>query len=96
MGFAKSFARFYEKKKYLEHQMLGRQVICPINPATQRVCILKIVGFLDLILDQCAPPYIHTRGFLSRSKKTGQVDIAIKQSWLNATPSSIMRLLQKL
>ena len=51
---------------------------------------------LDLILDQCAPPYIHTRGFLSRSKKTGQVDIAIKQSWLNAMPSSIMRLLQKL
>ena len=31
--FAKNFARNYEKKKYLEHQTLGRRVICPIDPA---------------------------------------------------------------
>ena len=31
MIFAKNFARFYEKK-ILEHQTLGRRVICPIEP----------------------------------------------------------------
>ena len=31
--FAKNFARNYEKKKYLEHQMLGRRVICLSKPA---------------------------------------------------------------
>ena len=29
----------------MEHQTLGRWVVCPIDPATQRI-ILKIVGFL--------------------------------------------------
>ena len=37
--------RYYEKKKYLEHQALGRRVVCPISPANQRI-ILQIVGFL--------------------------------------------------
>ena len=27
-----------QKKKYLEHQMLGRRVVCPIGPANQ--CII--------------------------------------------------------
>ena len=40
MGFSKNFARFYEIKKYLEHQTLGRQFICPIDPATEREFIL--------------------------------------------------------
>ena len=35
--------RNYEKK-YLEHQTLGRRVICPREPANQRI-ILQIVGF---------------------------------------------------
>ena len=33
------------KTKYLEHQTLGRRVICPSKPANQRI-ILQIVGFL--------------------------------------------------
>ena len=32
------------KKKYLEWQTLGRRVICPIDPANQRI-IMWIVGF---------------------------------------------------
>ena len=32
------------KQKYLEHQTLGRRVVCAIDPATQLI-ILKIVGF---------------------------------------------------
>ena len=43
MIFAKNFARNYEKY-YLEHQTLGHLVICPSDPANQRI-ILKIVGF---------------------------------------------------
>ena len=35
--------RNYEK--YLERQTLGRRVVCPIVPTSQRI-ILKIVGFL--------------------------------------------------
>ena len=35
--FAKNFARFYEKKKYSEHQTLGWQNVCPIRPANQRI-----------------------------------------------------------
>ena len=38
--FAKNFARFYEEKKYLEHQTLGRRFVCPIGPVTQREFIL--------------------------------------------------------
>ena len=37
MIFAKNYARFFEKKKILEHQMLGRRFICPIGPANQRI-----------------------------------------------------------
>ena len=38
----KNFARNNEKKNtYLDHQMLGRRVVWPIDPATQRI-ILKI------------------------------------------------------
>ena len=37
------------KKKYLERQMFGRQVVCPITPANQHI-ILQIVGFLVIIL----------------------------------------------
>ena len=36
--------RNYEINKCLEHQTLGKWVVCPIDPATQRI-ILKIVGF---------------------------------------------------
>ena len=31
------FARFYEKKKYLEPQALGRRKVCPIGPANQHI-----------------------------------------------------------
>ena len=34
-----------KKKIYLEHQTLGRQLICPIVPATKRI-VLEIDGFL--------------------------------------------------
>ena len=37
--FAKNFERNYEKKKYLEHQTLGRRVICPSKPANQRIIL---------------------------------------------------------
>jgi hypothetical protein len=43
--FAKNFARNHEKKKYLEHQTLGRWDDRPSNPANQRI-ILKIDGLL--------------------------------------------------
>ena len=34
-----------KKKKYLECQTLGRRVICPFDPANQRI-VLQIDGFL--------------------------------------------------
>ena len=37
---------FMKKKKYLEHQMLGRRVVCPIGPANHRI-ILEIDGFQE-------------------------------------------------
>ena len=37
MIFVENYARFYEKKKYLEHQMLGRRFVCSIGPANQRI-----------------------------------------------------------
>ena len=33
-----------DEKKYFERQILGRQVVCPIGPANQRI-ILQIIGF---------------------------------------------------
>ena len=45
-AFGNVFCKKSVKKKYLEHQILGRRFICPIVPATQ--CnILEIDGFLD-------------------------------------------------
>ena len=38
------FIRNYEKNLWLEHQTLDWWVVCPIDPATQRI-ILKIVEF---------------------------------------------------
>ena len=39
------------KKKCLEHQRLGRWVVCPIDPARQ--CItLKIVGFMKMRIEE--------------------------------------------
>ena len=41
----------------MEHQTVGRWVICPINPETQRI-ILKIVGILNPIANyQNFPPF---------------------------------------
>ena len=34
----------------MEHQMLGRWVVCPIDISTQRI-ILKFVGFLNITLN---------------------------------------------
>ena len=42
MTFSKKFARNYDKKN-----ILGQLVVCPSNPATQRI-VLKIVRFLVL------------------------------------------------
>ena len=45
--FCKEFCKKLLKKKYLEHQTLGRRVVLPIDPATQRI-ILNIVGFMNI------------------------------------------------
>ena len=39
MGFSKNFARFYEIKKYLEHQTLGNKDFCPIGLSNQRIIL---------------------------------------------------------
>ena len=36
-----------KKNTYLEHQMLGQRVVCPIDPSNQRI-MLKIDGFKNV------------------------------------------------
>ena len=38
-GFSQRILQDFMKKKYLEHQMLGRRVIFPIGPANQIVTV---------------------------------------------------------
>ena len=57
----KQFLQEIMKKKYLEHQTFGRQVICPREPANQSI-ILKIVGFLSCTSQNMIKTYMFDLG----------------------------------
>ena len=59
-AFCKVFCKKLCMKKNLEHQTLGRRLLCPIVPATQ---LLEIDGFLKFTLRTC----YESENFLSNS-----------------------------
>ena len=61
-GFLERISQEIMKKKYLEHQTLGRRFICPIGPATEREFILDWrISLLFLLYNQLEfnQPYAH-------------------------------------